>query len=162
LTFDSERDQKLKKGNPKNGEGSSKKKDVKVPKSNKRKSEMDDIVEKVQAQNDKPIHLFITWTFETFTFSAFNFSVIFPQRTSWLFIKLNDFSASNLRFNRSGLYDKPKINNTKQAIKNHITQVFEQKPTYGEKKVHQQPACDFDVSYVSTPYMVSMTNIKPS
>ena len=55
MTFDSERDEKLKKGNPKNGEGSSKKKDVKVPKSNKRKSEMDDIVEKVQAQNDKPI-----------------------------------------------------------------------------------------------------------
>jgi hypothetical protein len=53
LTFDSERDEKLKKGNPKNGEGSSKKKDVKVPKSNKRKSEMEDIVEKVQAQNDK-------------------------------------------------------------------------------------------------------------
>ena len=53
LTFDSERDQKLKKGNPKNGEGSSKKKDVKVPKSNKRKSEMEDIVEKVQVQNDK-------------------------------------------------------------------------------------------------------------
>ena len=53
LTFDSERDEKLKKGNPKSGEGSSKKKDVKVPKSNKRKSEMEDIVEKVQAQNDK-------------------------------------------------------------------------------------------------------------
>jgi hypothetical protein len=48
---------------------------------------------------------------------------------------------------------------TKQAIKNHITQVFEQIPIYGEKKV---TACDFDVSYVSTPYMVSMTNIKPS
>jgi hypothetical protein len=29
-------------------------------------------------------------------------------------------------------------NNTKQAIKNHITQVFEQIPIYGEKKVHQQ------------------------
>ncbi len=43
-----------------------------------------------------------------------------------------------LGVNRSGLYDKPRTNNTKQAIKNHITQVFEQIPIYGEKKVHQQ------------------------
>ena len=47
MTFDSERNEKLKKGNPKNGEGSSKKKDVKVPKSSKRKSEMEDIIAKV-------------------------------------------------------------------------------------------------------------------
>jgi hypothetical protein len=38
----------------------------------------------------------------------------------------------------SGLYYKPRTNNTKQAIKNHGTQVFEQIPIYGEKKVHQQ------------------------
>jgi hypothetical protein len=38
-----------------------------------------------------------------------------------------------LGINRSGLYYKPRINNTKQAIKNHITQVFEQIPIYGEK-----------------------------
>ncbi|VVH67179.1 hypothetical protein BSPLISOX_3310 [uncultured Gammaproteobacteria bacterium] len=36
------------------------------------------------------------------------------------------------------MYDKPRTNNTKQAIKNHSTQVFEQIPTYSEKKVHQQ------------------------
>jgi hypothetical protein len=35
------------------------------------------------------------------------------------------------------LYYKPRANNTKQAIKNHSTQVFEQIPIYGEKKVHQ-------------------------
>ncbi|CAB5500642.1 hypothetical protein [Bathymodiolus thermophilus thioautotrophic gill symbiont] len=40
--------------------------------------------------------------------------------------------------NRSGLYYKSKTNNTKQAIKNHITKVFEHIPIYGEKKVHQQ------------------------
>jgi DNA-directed RNA polymerase specialized sigma54-like protein len=38
--------------------------------------------------------------------------------------------------------DKPKLfsffANHSQAIKNHITQVFEQIPIYGEKKVHQQ------------------------
>jgi len=45
--------EKLKKENPKNGEGSSKKKDVKIPKSSKRKSEMEDIIENVQAQNYK-------------------------------------------------------------------------------------------------------------
>ena len=45
--------EKLKKENPKNEEGSSKEKDVKIPKSSKRKSEMEDIIEKVQAQNDK-------------------------------------------------------------------------------------------------------------
>ena len=43
-----------------------------------------------------------------------------------------------LGVNRSGLYYKPRTNNTKQAIKNHITQVFEQIPIYGERKVHQQ------------------------
>jgi hypothetical protein len=31
-----------------------------------------------------------------------------------------------------------RTNNTKQAIKNHSTQVFEQIPIYGERKVHQQ------------------------
>ncbi len=43
-----------------------------------------------------------------------------------------------LGINRSGLYYKPSINNTKQAMKNHITKVFEKIPIYGEKKVHQQ------------------------
>ncbi len=43
-----------------------------------------------------------------------------------------------LDINRSGLYYKPRVNNTKQSIKNHITKVFEQIPIYGEKKVHQQ------------------------
>ncbi len=43
-----------------------------------------------------------------------------------------------LDINRSGLYYKPRANNAKQAIKNHITKVFEQIPIYGEKKVHQQ------------------------
>ena len=33
---------------------------------------------------------------------------------------------------------KERTNNTKQAIKNHSTQVFEQIPIYGERKVHQQ------------------------
>lgn len=39
-----------------------------------------------------------------------------------------------LGINRSGIYYKPKVNNTKQSIKNHITKVFEKIPTYGEKK----------------------------
>ncbi len=43
-----------------------------------------------------------------------------------------------LGVNRSGIYYKPKVNNTKQSIKNHITKVFEKIPIYGEKKVHQQ------------------------
>ena len=43
-----------------------------------------------------------------------------------------------LGINRSGLYYKPRVNRAKQAIKNHITKVFEQIPIYGEKKVHQQ------------------------
>ena len=43
-----------------------------------------------------------------------------------------------LSINRSSLYYKPRVSNTKQAIKNHITKVFEQIPIYGEKKVHQQ------------------------
>jgi putative transposase len=42
-----------------------------------------------------------------------------------------------LGVNRSGIYYKPKVNNTKQSIKNHITKVFEKIPIYGEKKVHQ-------------------------
>ncbi|CAC9543679.1 Transposase, IS3/IS911 family [uncultured Gammaproteobacteria bacterium] len=42
-----------------------------------------------------------------------------------------------LSVNRSGIYYKPKVNNTKQSIKNHITKVFEKIPIYGEKKVHQ-------------------------
>ncbi len=36
------------------------------------------------------------------------------------------------------MYYKPRVNHTKQTIKNHITKVFEQIPIYGEKKVHQQ------------------------
>jgi putative transposase len=43
-----------------------------------------------------------------------------------------------LGINRSSLYYKPRVNNTKQTIKNHIARVFEQIPIYGEKKVHQQ------------------------
>jgi len=43
-----------------------------------------------------------------------------------------------LGINRSSLYYKPRANSTKQAIKNHITKVFEQIPIYGEKKVHKQ------------------------
>jgi|SaaInlV_150m_DNA_6_1039752.scaffolds.fasta_scaffold25006_2 putative transposase len=43
-----------------------------------------------------------------------------------------------LSINRSSLYYKPRVNGTKQRIKNHITKVFEQIPIYGEKKVHQQ------------------------
>jgi len=43
-----------------------------------------------------------------------------------------------LGINRSGLYYKPRVNRAKQAIKNHITKVFEQIPIYGEKKVHKQ------------------------
>ena len=43
-----------------------------------------------------------------------------------------------LGINRSGLYYKPRVNRAKQAIKNHITKVFEQIPIYGEKKVHEQ------------------------
>jgi putative transposase len=39
-----------------------------------------------------------------------------------------------LGINRSGYT----INHTKQAIKNHITKVFEQISIYGEKKVYQQ------------------------
>ncbi len=31
-----------------------------------------------------------------------------------------------------------RANHAKQSIKNHITKVFEQIPTYGEKKVHEQ------------------------
>jgi len=36
------------------------------------------------------------------------------------------------------LYYKPRVDSTKQVIKNHITKVFEQIPIYGEKKVHKQ------------------------
>jgi len=43
-----------------------------------------------------------------------------------------------LGINRSGLYYQPRVNHTKQTIKNHITKVFEQIPIYGEKKVHKQ------------------------
>ena len=43
-----------------------------------------------------------------------------------------------LGINRSGLYYKPRVNHAKQTIKNHITEVFEQIPIYGEKKVHEQ------------------------
>ena len=49
-----------------------------------------------------------------------------------------NYQCQLLGVNRSGLYYKPRINNTKQTIKNHITKVFEQIPIYGEKKVHQQ------------------------
>ncbi|VVM21209.1 hypothetical protein BSPWISOXPB_6967 [uncultured Gammaproteobacteria bacterium] len=50
------------------------------------------------------------------------------------------------------MYYKPRTNNTKQAIKNHSTQVFEQIPIYGEKKVHQQLLEDgFKVSLNSQP-----------
>ncbi|VVM21217.1 hypothetical protein BSPWISOXPB_6975 [uncultured Gammaproteobacteria bacterium] len=56
-----------------------------------------------------------------------------------------------LGVNRSSLYYKPRINNTKQAIKNHSTQVFEQIPIYGERKVHQQLLEDgFKVSLNTT------------
>ena len=43
-----------------------------------------------------------------------------------------------LGINRSGLYYKPRVNHTKQTIKNHITKVFEEIPIYGENKVHKQ------------------------
>ena len=36
------------------------------------------------------------------------------------------------------MYYKPRVDSTKQVIKNHITKVFEQIPIYGEKKVHEQ------------------------
>ncbi|OJA03372.1 hypothetical protein BGC33_04590, partial [Bathymodiolus thermophilus thioautotrophic gill symbiont] len=49
-----------------------------------------------------------------------------------------NYQCQLLSINRSGLYYKPKTNDTKQTIKNHITKVFERIPIYGEKKVHQQ------------------------
>jgi len=60
-----------------------------------------------------------------------------PSKTSIPFLSVNH-QCQLLGINRSGLYYKPRVNRAKQAIKNHITKVFEQIPIYGEKKVHQQ------------------------
>ena len=43
-----------------------------------------------------------------------------------------------LGISRSYLYYKPIVNKKKDAIKEHIQQVYEEIPIYGEKKVHQQ------------------------
>jgi putative transposase len=43
-----------------------------------------------------------------------------------------------LSISRSHFYYTPVINESKEAIKNHIQKVYEEIPIYGEKKVHQQ------------------------
>jgi len=43
-----------------------------------------------------------------------------------------------LGISRSYLYYKPVVNKKRDAIKEHIQQVYEEIPIYGEKKVHQQ------------------------
>lgn len=43
-----------------------------------------------------------------------------------------------LGLSKSSLYYKPVINESKQAIKEHIVKIFEETPVYGAKKVHQQ------------------------
>jgi putative transposase len=60
-----------------------------------------------------------------------------PSKTSIPFLSVNH-QCQLLGINRSGLYYKPRVNQAKQIIKNHITKVFEQIPIYGEKKVHHQ------------------------
>ena len=43
-----------------------------------------------------------------------------------------------LSISRSHFYYTPVVNESKEAIKNHIQKVYEEIPIYGEKKVHQQ------------------------
>jgi putative transposase len=43
-----------------------------------------------------------------------------------------------LSISRSHFYYTPVLNESKEAIKNHIQKVYEEIPIYGEKKVHQQ------------------------
>jgi putative transposase len=101
----------------------------------------DEIVE-LQAKNDTYAKVVGKMTIEKEWLEKKLKSLDSSEKKKLIESELENLSVSQqcklIDLNRSNLYYKPVYNEKKEAIKNHIEDIFEEIPIYGAAKVHQQ------------------------
>jgi putative transposase len=101
----------------------------------------DEIVE-LQAKNDTYAKVVGKMTIEKEWLEKKLKSLDSSEKKELIESELENLSVSQqcklIDLNRSNLYYKPVCNEKKEAIKNHIEDIFEEIPIYGAAKVHQQ------------------------
>ena len=101
----------------------------------------DEIIE-LQAKNDTYAKVVGKMTIEKEWLEKKLKSLDSSEKKELIESELENLSVSQqcklIDLNRSNLYYKPVYNEKKEAIKNHIGDIFEEIPIYGAAKVHQQ------------------------